>query len=251
MPIDSLTAGLIVTALPFVSALLLVMAVRIPRVSDWVQSYADVVAPFFVSVGLLFSLFVSFLMYDIWIRGQDYADSHQRSWELEAGALNTLRHFATAVGSVGDGVQDAIAEYSRASVQQSQSPEDPTLETRIDRQLQELIDTIFAVKTTDPRAGFVRAEMLRAFRSIVDARAERAIGPSDQLRLLKWSVVLILGVLTQVSLIAVHVVHPRAISASVTIFTLAFAVCMSAAFSFSLDIEKPVSPPRALTELAN
>ena len=58
-----------------------------------------------------------------------------------------------------------------------------------------------------------------------------------------------LGILTQISLMAVHVTDVRAARASLTLFTTAFALCVVALELFSVNIEESVAPMASVTKL--
>ncbi len=82
---------LVLCSIPICFAIILQRVTQHSPIAGFFQSYVGVVGPHFVSVGILFALFATFLGADIWSRVQ----ASNPSLEHEAGALQSLRQIAT------------------------------------------------------------------------------------------------------------------------------------------------------------
>src|SRR5262245_13475960 len=80
------------------------------RLSGRIQSFKGIVAPFFVSAGLIFGLLVGFLSSDVWERNKQAS----RVVLTESDTLVALYSLGAASGSDDKGLRNAIRTYLRA-----------------------------------------------------------------------------------------------------------------------------------------
>jgi len=187
------------------------------------QSYVGVVAPFFVSVGILFALFATFLGADIWERVQ--ASNH--SLEHEAGAIQSLRQIAGTQGEYGAAIEKNLQNYLKTSIAEEWVSEETGRSEAVDDALGKLVGAILdpALSSNDHRTAQVA--MLESYRDIRRARAERFHVAESHSDPYKWTAVILLGLLTQVSIVMIHLDNRKAQGAAVAVFTVAFVITLS------------------------
>lgn len=246
--------------LTFATALLLVAPIALALFLGWAsgrdgakalaERWRGVVAPYFMVIGILFSLFAGFLANDIWVRGQDDAAALERSFEVEAGAIRTIRVIARSLDAFGAEVEEASRVYAEAILAAGRAPRDAAAEGAVELAMQGLVDAILAIEADGARVAIAQTEMLEAVARLVEARSERPRGLGVQNHDLKWTVVVILGLLTQAALALVHVGDPPATRVSVWLFTIAFVVVLAALAIFETSIVGALGPAESLRPLA-
>ena len=214
---------LALSAIPVVFAVVLQWVTQHSPLAGYFQSFIGVVAPFFVSVGILFALFATFLGADIWQRVQ--ASNH--SLEHEAGAIQSLRQIASTQGPKGAGIEESLLTYIKTSIAEEWVAEGTDRSEAVDNALEKLVTAILdpALSTDDHRTAQVA--MLESYRDIRRARAERFHVVESHSDPYKWIAVILLGLLTQIAIAMIHLDNSRAQGAAVTVFTIAFVVTLS------------------------
>ena len=178
---------------------------------------------FFVSVGILFALFATFLGADIWQRVQ--ASNH--SLEHEAGAIQSLRQIAATQGPNGETIEKSLLNYVKTSIAEEWVAEETGRSEAVDNALERLVEAILdpALSSDDHRTAQVA--MLESYRDIRRARAERFHVAESHSDPYKWTAVILLGLLTQVSIAMIHFDNRKAQGAAVAVFTIAFVITLS------------------------
>lgn len=222
-------------AIPVASAILLQWATQHSPLSTALRSYSGVVAPFFVSVALLFGLFATFLAADIWERVNDY----NHSLEQEVGAIQTIRQIAVVLGERGQTIDLAVSDYTNIAlgeeINSRTSPRSPAANLA----LGELARAILAPEVAQSGGSAAQGALLSSFIQLREARATRIHIASSHSDPYKWATVIVLGIMTQIALIFCHIDNRKAQSAALFIFTLAFVVTLAA-----LGIhERPLADP--------
>jgi hypothetical protein len=215
-----------------------------------VQRLDGVVAPFFGAVALLFALLTGFLASDIADRNRQAT----RAVQTEAGELRNVFTLSVAAAADMRDIRAALAAYVKAVV----SDEWPAMEhgeaaasasAAYDALLREVSEPTIATQ-----AGVaVHAALLNAAVHVGTARSERLALASDNTSALKWTMVLLLGVMTQISIGIVHLQKPRAQTAALVVFTLAAVLALGLIalqeHPFAGDVRVAPSALQELTKL--
>ena len=215
---------LIFAAIPIGSAILLQIITQHSPLTPFFRSFAGVVGPFFVSVAILFGLFATFLAADVWERVND----SNHSLEQEVGAIRTIRQISASLGEHGQAINLAIIEYTEVTLRQEWDNRESQMSQAADMALGRLVQTILTPEMATNERVAAQDALLTSFHEIRQARATRTHIASSSSDKYKWATVLLLGILTQVALVACHIVDRKAQSAALAIFTSAFVVTVIA-----------------------
>jgi len=204
------------------------------KLSKRIQSFRGIVAPFFVSVAVIFGLLVGFLSGDIWERNKQAS----RVVLSESDTLVALYSMSIVSGSDDKGLRTAIRSYVRAVV----DDEWPRLalqqrSAEADAALNALLREV--TRPAASRDPVVHRTMLDMVLKIRAAHEDRIVLSGDRTMVSKWMGVLLLAFLTQIAIAAVHLESPRPQLAALLIFTLA-AVSVLGLLAVH---EAPFAPP--------
>jgi hypothetical protein len=223
--LDLPTPGLfgILCVLYYGVALLLIVAVFHSPLKRPVQSLTGIVAPYFNSVAILFALLTGFLANDISDRNRQSV----RAVQAEAGELRNV--YTLSVASKPD--MDLIRAKWRAYVDSVVNQEWPAMANNqssaptyvaYSELLKEVSDPDIA-QTAGPA---VSAALLGAAVRVGTARSERLALASGITNEMKWLVVIILAMFTQLTIALVHIERPRAFITALTVFSSAVIVVL-------------------------
>lgn len=206
------------------------------RVSAWVQSFRGVVAPFVGAVVVIFGILVGFLASDIWERNRRAAITVR----AEAASLVSLHALAAALGSPHVAIDRAIRAYATAVLDKEwprmQSGEAaPEAEAAQD----ELLRIVAQLEFAAPHNAALDRLVLETALKVREARGERLTFSSDFAEGTKWSCVLFMALLGQISLAAVHLKEMRAQVAAMVIFTASVILVIGLLAAH----EAPFQPP--------
>lgn len=210
-----------------------------------------VVAPFFGTVGVLFAFLTGFLANDITDRNRQAA----RAVQSEAAELRNI--YAVSHASVSDmaSLRSVVAKYVAALVDdewpamaQDQKADSPG--PAYDALLRVVSDPQIA----QTAGGAVQTALLNAAVGAGSARSERLALASDRTIDAKWILVLILGVVTQISIGLVHLKKVGAQITALTVFSIAVVIALGLIGlqerPFSGDIRVEPGPLAVLTKIA-
>ena len=189
-----------------------------------IQTLNGIVAPFFGSVAVLFALLTGFLANDV----SDRSRQAYRAVHAEAAELHNV--YALSVASVAD--MAAIREALKAYVEAVIAHEWPTMaEGHESSQASAAYDDLLK-RVSDPSIArssgtAVSAALLNAAVHAGNARTERLAIASDHTNDLKWLVVVVLGLITEVSIALVHLERPRAMTTALVVFASAAVITLS------------------------
>jgi hypothetical protein len=223
--LDFPTVGLfaVLVALYATSGIAIVIISFSQTTAKRVRSVEGIVAPFFGAVGVLFALLTGFLANDIADRNRQAA----RAVQSEAGELRNV--YTLSVASVSDmsSIRAAVAEYVQTLVRD----EWPAMEE--DREARSAAAAYDALlrEVSDPRiaqtaGAAVHTALLNAAVRAGTGRSDRLALASDRTNDTKWILVLVLGVLTQLSIGLVHLQKRGAQIAAVTVFSIAVVMAL-------------------------
>jgi|1186.fasta_scaffold120937_2 hypothetical protein len=188
-----------------------------------ILTLSGVVAPFFTATSVLFALLTGFLASDV-------GDRNRQAWRAvntESSAASALYTLSVASASDMQDIRAALRDYLQSVVKDEwprlgeQGASAKTDETYA-RLLREVSDPAIATAAGNP----VHNALLNSVLRLGEARAARVSLASDRTNDLKWLSVLILGVITQISLAAVHLERPRAQLTAIVLFSSAAIVAL-------------------------
>jgi hypothetical protein len=214
---------LILAVLNFgMAALLTWIAFRSPLRRP-MQSVHGIVAPFFGAVAILFALLTGFLANDI----SDRDRLALRTVQTEAGELRNVGTLSIAAVSDMQSIRNALHAYVASMVQEewpamNKGRLSPHTEAAYDQLLREVSQP--SLSKVSGQA--VHAALLNATVRAGTARNTRLALASDHTNDLKWLIVILLGLCTQVAIGLVHLDRPRAFIASLTMFATAVVMTL-------------------------
>jgi hypothetical protein len=208
------------------------------RLSERIQRFKGLVAPFFMSTALIFALLVGFLSSDIWERNKQAS----RVVLSESDTLVALYSLGAASGSDDRGLRTAIRSYVRAVV----DDEWPRLavqerSAQADAALNTLLREV--ARPAASRDAGVQRTMLEMVLRIRAAHEDRVVLSGDRTMVTKWAAVLLLALITQIAIAAVHLESPRPQLAALLIFTLAAVSVLGLLAMHEAPFEPPVFVP--------
>jgi hypothetical protein len=223
--LDLPALGIFTTLCLFYYGMMLVLVGLVFRspLGSHARSLTGVVAPFFSSVAILFGLLTGFLANDVGDRSRQAV----RAVQTEAGELRNI--YTLSVASASD--MGAIRVALKAYVNSTLYDEWPAIvhgETspRTDAAYDDLLREISDPAITRDASGAVHAALLAAAIRVGTARSDRHSLSVDHTNTLKWSSVLLLGLITQIALALVHLERPRAMLAALTVFCTGAVVAL-------------------------
>jgi len=188
-----------------------------------IKSLGGVVAPFFSSVAILFGLLTGFLANDVGDRNRQAV----RAVQTEVGELRNLYTLSVASASDMSAIRIALKAYVNSTIHDEwpsivHGDTSPRTDAAYDSLLREVSDPAI---TRDASAA-VHAALLSAAIRVGTARNDRHSLSVDHTNTLKWSAVLLLGLITQIALALVHLERPRAMLAALTVFGCSAVVAL-------------------------
>lgn len=187
------------------------------------SSLGGVVAPFFGSVAVLFSLLTGFLANEVWDRNRQA----NRGVLAERDGLLAIHAISVATVSDMTEIRAAAQRYARTLIdhewprmtQQETSPE-------AGQALLSLLSLVSNPQISVDAGGPAQSALLDTVLKLRSARYDRLALSGDQTDRTKWTAVLILGLITQLAIAIVHLDKPRAQLAALTIFSAAAIVAL-------------------------
>ena len=236
LPIVAIFASL--SAFYLATAALLVWLPFRSRWGESILSFKGLVAPFFVSTATIFALLVGFLSNDIWDRNKQAS----RAVLTESDTLVALYSLSTASGADDRGLRTAIRGYVRAVVDDEWSK--LAVEERsaqADAALNALLREV--AQPTPPKDAIIQRTMLDLVLKIRAAHEDRVVLSNDRTMVTKWVAVLLLALITQIAIAAVHLEKPRPQLAALLIFTVAAVAILGLLAIHEAPFEPPVFVP--------
>jgi len=213
----------VLCALYFGFALLLTLAVFCSPLKRPLQSLIGIVAPFFSSVAVLFALLTGFLANDVGDRNRQAV----RAVQAEAGELHNLYTLSVASATDMHTIRAKWKTYVTSVVSQewpamAHGDLSPQTYAAYDDLLKEVSNPAIAKDAGQA----VHAALLSAAVRVGTARSDRLALSSDATNDLKWIVVIVLGIFTQIAIALVHLDRARAFIATLVVFSSAAIVAL-------------------------
>jgi hypothetical protein len=205
-----------------------------------VRSFRGVVAPFFVSPVVIFGLLLGFIAGDVWHRNAQAVQIVRD----EGDALFALSHLSPMSDPAGEKLQNLIRAYAQSVV----GEEWPRMEMGKRAEGSETaLTTLLGAVVDAPVSGNSGAAVQRARLDIVlrlhTLREARLTLAGDHTDEIKWSALLILGLVSQLAIAVVHLELPRPQIAALTIFSMAAVIGLG----LVAIQERPFSRPLEVT----
>jgi hypothetical protein len=183
-----------------------------------VKHLEGVVAPFFGSVAVLFALLTGFLAGDIGDRNRQAA----RTVQAEVAELRNVFTLSVASASDMQAIREDWVAYVKAVVTDdwpamTEGHSAASANTAYDALLREVSQPKIATES----GAAVHSALVTAAIRVGTARSERLALASDNTSELKWAMVLMLGVMTQIAIGLVHLQKRNAHIAALSVFSIA------------------------------
>ena len=223
--LDLPTAGIfaVLTVLYAVTAAAIVWLTYGAPLGPRVRKLDGVVAPYFGSVGLLLALLTGFLAGDIADRNRQAA----RAVQAEVAELRNV--FTLSVASASD-MRDIRAAWARyvSAVARDEWPAmaDGRSAASAAAAYDDLLREVSDPKNVTQPGAPVQSALLTATVRVGTARSERLALASDSTSELRWELVLILGVMTQIAIGLVHLQRRNAQIAALAVFSVSVVIAL-------------------------
>lgn len=204
------------------AALIVLMCAKSPLRSG-ILTLGGVVAPFFGAVSVLFALLTGFLANDV-------AERNRQAWRsvsAEHTASSAVYTLSIASASDMKDIRAALRGYLQSVVKDEWSGMATSgASAKTGEAYTLLLREVSDPAITAAAGAPVHGALLNAAIRLGEARSARLSLASDRTNELKWLSVLILGVLTQIALAAVHLERPRAQLTAILLFSAAAVVAV-------------------------
>ena len=231
--------GVSLGALPLGVAVVLQLVTQHSPLKKTLRKFSGGVGELLSAVALLFGLFAAFLAADVWERIREKHHSAER----EIAAIQTIDAITDALGEAGVKIQLKLRHYAEASRSRNRPNSDDPSFTAADEALEGLVQAIVELSRSRAIEGPVQSAMLAAYHNIKLARAQRLHVDATSSDPHKWLVVILLGFLTQMTIVVLHVERPKAQAAALALFSLAFAVTLTTLASHERTEGEPQLAP--------
>ncbi|MGH6868825.1 MAG: DUF4239 domain-containing protein [Methylocella sp.] len=230
---------LILAASYSASALVLVRLSFGTMAGPWVRRFRGVVAPYFSGIVVIFGILTGFLANDVWDRNRRAAATVRG----EGANLISLHALAAALGTPHVAIDRAIRAYAIAVIdmewpRMENGEASPEAEQAQDELLQTVAHSDIALSNA-ALDGFLLNTALK----IREARGDRLALSSDFSENFKWTSVLLMALMAQISLAAVHLDEARAQIAAMVIFTASAVLVIGLIATH----EGPFQPPLGIS----
>jgi hypothetical protein len=209
-----------------VALLILTLEARGP-LAPALQKTTGLVAPYFTAVAVLFGLFAALLMSDVWEKD----NAARQSVEIEDDSLRAVVQLAR-VNGVSAVLLPRIKAY--VATASGENPYRDGAREKTDAAYEALLAVASHADGLDTTA---RTALLGALTELRHARDRRLYLADEGTTAIKWLSILILGALTQIAIMLVHIGNRRAIRVSVGLFTVAFTFCLVIVALFDTPFE--------------
>lgn len=229
-------------AVPVLLATIILAAETYGPLAAPIQSCKGIVAPYFSVVAIVFGLYAALLASDAWEK--DIQARHIVSQEANTARL--IAHTVRAMGVEATVLPKLKAYLEFSGNEMAHGLVIASARIKTEHALDELVTAIVREPSLDPSS---RAILIGDARDMTRARDNRIDLADDATIPIKRLVIVIFGALTQIALMLVHIGQRRAMRVSVSLFTVAFSVCLIFAAIFDSPFENfmPDEPRASLS----
>lgn len=183
----------------------------------------DLQTSYLPALTLPFALFLAFMVSDIWNRETRYAQTVLQ----EVQKLDAMLDIARVCGPGCAAADEAVNAYARALSHYEWDEGWVHLQPEASRAFGDLATAVAAAEADNSVASHVRSALLAGQLDLRRLRTDRYFILHADLAPHRWLVVLLLGVLSQVGLAALHVGRRPQLRLALATFSIAFSVTLA------------------------
>jgi len=177
--------------------------------SGWTRSFKGVVAPFFVSVALIFGLLLGFVAGEVWHRNTDAVQVVRG----EGDALFALSHLSPDSDPGAAKLPNLILAYAQSVVgEEWRQMREGKRAAATETAFTSLLSAIVAAPVSGSSGAAVQRARFDAVLKLHTLRETRLAIAGDRTDEIKWTTLLILGLISQIAIAAVHALQKLDIS---------------------------------------
>ncbi|MBS1160648.1 MAG: hypothetical protein H6R15_3067 [Proteobacteria bacterium] len=188
--------------------------------TPWIRSLSGVVPPFINIIGVLFGLTLAFLANDTW-------SAHDRAMNAVYKEADGLRSLLVLVNGLDDTwrpqLSERLADYAQNTVAEWPLLGQRRVSEAVDAKGDRILSLLASKQLAEAAGVNVQALMLREATEIRDQRNLRISLSRTHVNPLKWLGMAFLGLLTLLSIAAVHAENARASLVATLLFALSAA----------------------------
>ncbi len=231
--------------IPLLTGLVICRVAMLRRFVEWFHP-KELATSYLGALTLPFALFLAFMMSDIWQRETKFAQTVLQ----EVQRLDAMLDVARVCGAPCQAVDDAIGAYARALSRDEWDEGWTYPQASVSARFDALTDTIAKVEASGEVAGHLRAALLTGQGELRRLRTDRYFILHVDLAPHRWAVVLMLGVLSQIGLAALHVGKKPQLILSVATFSVAFSVTLAYTVALAWPtVDENIIPREELTRV--
>lgn len=183
----------------------------------------DLQTSYLGALTLPFALFLAFMVSDIWNRETRYAQTVLQ----EVQRLDAMLDIAKVCGPTCAPVDEAVGGYARALSTYEWDEGWVYPDTQVSRSFDGLVAAVAAAEADTTVAAHMRSALLNGQIELRRLRTDRYFILHADLAPHRWIVVLLLGVLSQIGLAALHVGKKPQLVLGLATFSVAFSVTLA------------------------
>lgn len=191
---------------------------------EFVLTFSGIVAPFFVMAATIFALTTALLGSSVW---QNFRDSSQ-AVRNESQAIAMFTDMNQALPQLqGYGLIKLVKNYTRAAVEiEWDSLKKGKKSKKADDELIALLSTTILAASTPGLPDAISRSLMKSVDAIVLARTARLSLLNSKTDPARWVCVILLALLTQIGIVAVHLEKSRACALALFITTITIVVAL-------------------------
>ncbi|MBS7542864.1 DUF4239 domain-containing protein [Ancylobacter oerskovii] len=209
-------------AIPLATGLLCYWGAMHPRVIA-IFDPRDLQTSYLPALTLPFALFLAFMVSDIWNRETRYAQTVLQ----EVQKLDAMLDTARVCGPTCANIDEAVSAYARALSHYEWDEGWVYPQPEVSQAFDTLVSTVAVAEADNTVASHVRSALLAGQTELRRLRTDRYFILHADLAPHRWLVVLLLGVLSQVGLAALHVGRRPQLRLALATFSIAFSVTLA------------------------
>ena len=181
-----------------------------------------VVGPYFSSVAILFALFSSLLAAELWQR----QNKEDVLFHVEMNGLQSMLHIADSLDADAAAVRNAVRLYLDPAAHGGRREARPPSSAQPAGEALQRLYRLAADPGTFKGNTVVNAAFLASLDAVRSAREDRTVLHKAHVSPSKFFTLLLFGLLTQIAIAFCHAGNPRALAASVMLFSIAFSAAI-------------------------